>query len=97
MNIGFRLKKGRDDIIINWLETFGENDRSYHIREALRSYLSGTGNKNVAPTNVSSLRAQVGDDNNCGKDEAMTRKKSNGDKEKIPDLEVNLQGWLDNV
>jgi len=97
MNIGFRLKKGRDDIIIDWLEAIGENDRSYYIREALRSYLSGAENKNIAPTNVSSLRAQSCDDKNCGKIEAMTRKRSNDDKEKIPDLEANLNGWLDKV
>ena len=97
MNIGFRLKKGRDDIIIDWLEAIGENDRSYFIREALRSHLSGAGNKNLTPTNVSSLRAKVVEDNSSGKVEAITRKKSNNDKEKIPDLEANLNGWLDKV
>ena len=97
MNIGFRLKKGRDDIIIDWLEAIGENDRSYYIREALRSYLSGEENKDISPTNAPNIRAQSCDDNYYGKAEAMTRKRSNDDKEKIPDLEANLQGWLDKV
>ncbi len=36
MFVGFRLKKGRDDAIITWLNSVETNDRSYHIREALR-------------------------------------------------------------
>ena len=37
----FRLKPGRDDDLIGWLEALGEGERSYHIRQALRRGLSG--------------------------------------------------------
>ena len=40
MRISVRLKPGRDDEIIKWLEHVGSNDRSYHIREALRGFLN---------------------------------------------------------
>ena len=33
----FRLKKGRDRDLIAWLENFGEGERSFHIRQALRA------------------------------------------------------------
>lgn len=36
----FRVKAGRDDLIIEWLDSIGERDRSYYIREALRDYLT---------------------------------------------------------
>lgn len=39
MFIAFRLKEGRDDAIINWIENLGEYDRSYSIRKALKTYL----------------------------------------------------------
>jgi len=38
--VGFRLKYGRDSQIIEWLESCGEMDKSYYIREALRYYLN---------------------------------------------------------
>ena len=40
MRISVRLKAGRDDEIIKWLENVGSNDRSYYIREALRGFLN---------------------------------------------------------
>jgi len=40
MRISVRLKSGRDDEIIKWLEHVGSNDRSYYIREALRGFLN---------------------------------------------------------
>jgi len=36
MFIAFRLKLGRDDDLISWINNAGEGDRSYHIRETLR-------------------------------------------------------------
>lgn len=33
----FRLKKGRDRDLITWLESFGEGERSFYIRQALRA------------------------------------------------------------
>ena len=38
----FRLKPGRDDDLISWLEALGEGERSYCIRQTLRRGLSGT-------------------------------------------------------
>lgn len=39
MFIAFRLKPGRDDDLINWIQGTGEGDRSYHIRQAIRQGL----------------------------------------------------------
>ncbi len=39
MFIAFRLKPGRDDDLISWINNAGEGDRSYHIREVLRQSL----------------------------------------------------------
>ncbi len=36
MFIAFRLKPGRDDDLLSWINNAGEGDRSYHIRETLR-------------------------------------------------------------
>lgn len=38
--IGFRLKKSRDADIIAWLQGLPKDDRSYHIRAALRVYMA---------------------------------------------------------
>ena len=35
MFVGFRLRPGKDDDLIEWIENI-EKDRSYYIREALR-------------------------------------------------------------
>ncbi len=47
--VAFRLKEGRDDALINWIEDLPENDRSYHIREALRSNLQGPPRQVIQP------------------------------------------------
>ncbi len=39
--INFKVKPGRDDDIINWLEGLGDNERSFYIRLALREWLQG--------------------------------------------------------
>ena len=39
MFIAFRLKPGRDNDLIGWINNAREGDRSYHIREALRQSL----------------------------------------------------------
>ena len=39
MFVAFRLKPGRDDDLISFINNAGEGDRSYHIREALRQGL----------------------------------------------------------
>ena len=45
MNISFRLKPGRDNEIIDWVNTLGDKDRSYFIREALKFYICQGGSK----------------------------------------------------
>ena len=42
----FRLMPGRDDDLIQWLETLGEGERSFYIRQVLRRGLAGP----VTPT-----------------------------------------------
>lgn len=37
----FRLMPGRDDDLIQWLETLGEGERSFYIRQILRRGLAG--------------------------------------------------------
>jgi len=42
--VTFRLRPGRDDDLIAWLESMGEGERSYFIRQVLRRGLnSGRG------------------------------------------------------
>ena len=36
MFIAFRLKPGRDDDLIAWVNSLGQDERSYNIRQALR-------------------------------------------------------------
>ena len=36
MFVAFKLKKGRDQDLIAWIDSLDEGDRSYHIREVLR-------------------------------------------------------------
>jgi hypothetical protein len=43
----FRLRRGRDDVLITWMASFEPRQRSRAIRKALRAYLLGqTGPKN---------------------------------------------------
>ncbi len=98
MHIGFRLKLGRDDLIINWLESVGKNDRSYYIKEALRNYLSGIVPQNCSPahTNLASnITKENGvDDKERGDVNRIDTK--NPDKEDT-DLEANLNSWIGTV
>jgi hypothetical protein len=48
MFIAFRLKPGRDDDLIEWAESLGAGDQSYHIRETLRRNLNPKGGSNYA-------------------------------------------------
>ena len=40
MFIAFRLKPGRDDDLISWINSLGQDERSYNIRQALRGNIS---------------------------------------------------------
>ncbi len=53
MFIAFRLKPGRDNDLIEWLESLGTGDKSYFIRESLRRDLNsqkGGGNYALPPS-----------------------------------------------
>ncbi len=39
--VSFKLMPGRDDDLIEWLETLGEGEKSFHIRQVLREKLFG--------------------------------------------------------
>jgi hypothetical protein len=39
----FRLRPGQDDLVIEWLGSFGPRQRSQAIRDALQDYLMGQG------------------------------------------------------
>lgn len=93
----FRAKPGRDKVIIDWLESVGERDRSYYIREALRSYLTGSAfqaspSPSITPNHINNV------DNDAVKS-SRTLKESNCSKpvSDISDeeLERNLLAWDD--
>jgi hypothetical protein len=50
IRIGFRLKHGRDDQIIEWLESIGDTDKSYYIREGLRHYVNALMSQAPSPS-----------------------------------------------
>ena len=93
--VAFRLKPGRDDIIIDWLISLGDNDKSYHIREALRSYLLASGapqpsifhGSNVANNNT---RKSKGNDVDIQEKDNLKPVSEISEEE----LEKNLKGWL---
>ncbi len=92
--IGFRLKPGRDDDLIEWLEGLWSNDRSYYIRESLRYYLAEKGFKKISP-----LTGAVVKDDQEGKHRKSEMKIINSDdgQDDHSDLETNLNGWIDSV
>ena len=56
MFVCFRLKEGRDDELIQWLKNI-EEDRSYHIREALRRSLKSGKKEKPRPAEKESAPA----------------------------------------
>ncbi len=98
MHIGFRLKPGRDDLIINWLESVGENDRSYYIREALRNYLLGIVPQNFSPA-PSNLASTITKENGVDDKERgdVSRIETKNTDQEDTDLEANLKSWIDTV
>jgi hypothetical protein len=40
-HFNFRLKEGRDNELIRWLNTRSRRERSFFIREALRKHVKG--------------------------------------------------------
>ena len=50
--IAFKLKKGRDQDLIAWIDSLDEGDRSYHIREVLRRGLSMQSPSQLLPIRI---------------------------------------------
>lgn len=50
--IAFKLKKGRDQDLIDWIKGLDEGDRSYHIRELLRRGISMRFPSQLPPTRI---------------------------------------------
>ncbi len=94
VRVSFRLKPGRDDSIIDWLESLSEHDRSYYVREGLRAYLNGQSLQapSFAKKSASIIKASV----------QRTAEKVKPAREKIADspevddkLDENLSSWFD--
>ena len=88
---GFRAKTGRDDLIIDWLESMAKSDKSYYIREALRDYLTNRSPQGSLPFAFNS--------SNQVKKKADRAVGDNSDLAELEisdsDLENNLDGWAD--
>jgi len=56
MLIAFRLKPGRDDDLIAWISSLGQDERSYNIRRALRGSLEGPALVQVKPAKVEPMK-----------------------------------------
>ncbi len=55
----FRLKKGRDRDLITWLESFGEGERSFYIRQALRAGIAAQSGQVATPQQVTVIQQPV--------------------------------------
>ncbi len=93
LKVSFRLKPGRDDAIIDWLESLSEHDRSYYIRESLRAYLSGQSPqilscKKASKTNKPTVKRKV--------EKVKPVREKVADSPEVEDkLEQNLNSWFD--
>lgn len=90
IRISFRLKAGRDDDLISWLEGLAANDRSYFIRETLRSSLI-----NGTPPSSSSLVNPINDTAISKSVIKPVGKQKSVSEISEAELEKNLRGWMD--
>ncbi len=89
VRVSFRLKAGKDDDLIRWIEGISANDRSYHIRETLRSSLI-KGITQVFPSPVNNNAVSAG--KNIIK--PIAKEKPIAEISEA-ELEKNLKGWMD--
>ena len=90
----FRAKAGRDDLIIEWLDSIGESDKSYYIREALRGYLTSITPQDSSPSKLPSSGNHV--KKMSIKEEQKTIAKTEDKLESsTTDLASNLRSWID--
>lgn len=88
---GFRAKRGRDDVIIDWLERIQPSDKSYYIREVLRDYLTKSNFQDSIPADVLKSNSAVSNTNSI-----EPKKHEKADVENsISALEENLNSWID--
>ena len=86
---GFRLKYGRDNQIIEWLESSGEKDKSYYIREALRYYVNALMPQAPSPSPLptsASKQVNTVDQKDLVQDTELKEK---------TDLKENILSWFD--
>ena len=91
MNISFRLKPGRDDLIIDWLRCIGYRDRTYYIKEALKLYINRGGSNHsilLPPTSPFKSRNIVRENLQPADPEPKEDEKHNG-----VDLDAALDVW----
>ncbi len=95
MNISFRLKPGRDDMVINWICNISANDRSYFIREAIKFYIKH-GNSSELSTVLTKHTPTVPKSLNCSGDRNEEHKMAKDKKEASDkDLDSALDSWID--
>jgi hypothetical protein len=85
----FRAKSGRDDVIINWLESIQSSDKSYYIREALRDYLAKISFKESNPVDMPNSRNAINNKYDTNTREEVDVEVS------ASKLEANFNSWLD--
>ena len=97
MFIAFRLKPGKDDDLIKWLESLGSGDKSYFIRETLRRNLNAQkGGSNYAlppspPPVIGSDKDKEEDIPKRTAKEELDIKRSNVS---VDDLEKAIEIWI---
>ncbi len=91
--VSFRLKPGRDDVIIDWLESLGEHDRSYYVRESLKAYLNGQ-SPQVSSFTKSSAGFINPNANDASEKVELIRENKTDSIEGRDKLEENINKWL---
>ncbi len=95
MFIAFRLKPGRDDDLIAWLESLGAGDQSYHIRETLRRNLNpnkGGSNYALPPSPSPAIKSDETEEEVPKK--AASREFDIKRDVSADDLEKALESWM---
>jgi hypothetical protein len=89
---GFRVKPGRDDLIISWIEGIQASDKSYHIREALRDYLNKRIPQDPSPAGTLNSSNAISE----AKNKVDTNTREEVDVEvSASKLEANFNSWID--
>jgi hypothetical protein len=94
VRVSFRLKPGRDDSIIDWLENLSEHDRSYYVREGLRAYLIGQSPQapSFAKKSASIIKPTV----QRTEEKVIPARGKIADSPEVDDkLDENLSSWFD--